>query len=80
MDKSTVRNPARPKELITRLLRGHCELCNRTDGVVVHHVRGLAELADRSQPHPEWVTVMLKKRRKTLVVCRDCHTDIHETG
>ncbi|MFI6309673.1 reverse transcriptase domain-containing protein [Nocardia fusca] len=80
VDKSTVRNPARPKELITRLLRGHCELCNRTDGVVVHHVRGLAELADRSQPHPEWVTEMLKKRRKTLVVCRDCHTDIHETG
>jgi hypothetical protein len=33
------------------------------DGIAVHHVRSLADLSDRRQPHPVWVTVMLKKRR-----------------
>jgi len=80
VDLSTTRRVIRPKELISRLLAGRCELCTGTDGIVVHHVRGLADLADRRQPHPPWVTVMLKKRRKTLVVCRDCHTTIHAGG
>jgi group II intron reverse transcriptase/maturase len=79
-DLSTTRRTNRPKELISRLLAGRCELCTGTDGIVVHHARGLADLADRRQPHPPWVTVMLKKRRKTLVVCRDCHTIIHTGG
>jgi group II intron reverse transcriptase/maturase len=80
VDKSTVSVPARRKELISRLLAGHCEICKATDDIVVHHVRTLAELADRSQPHPEWVSVMLRKRRKTLVVCGSCHTTIHADG
>jgi group II intron reverse transcriptase/maturase len=81
IDLSTTRRSIRPKELISRLLAGRCELCGHKDGgVVVHHARGLAALTDRRQPHPEWVTVMIKKRRKTLVVCRDCHTLIHADG
>lgn len=79
VDMSTVRTTARPKELITRLLAGRCELCGQTDGIVVHHVRKLADLAHRKQPHPAWIAAMLRKRRKTLVVCRDCHATIHAT-
>ncbi|MEU7838885.1 MULTISPECIES: reverse transcriptase domain-containing protein [unclassified Nonomuraea] len=80
IDKSMTRTVVRRKELISRLLAGRCEICGETDDIVVHHVRSLADLTDRRQPHPAWVTVMVKKRRKTLVVCRDCHTAIHASG
>jgi hypothetical protein len=40
---------------------------------------GLAELSNRRQP-AAWMIVMLKKRRKALVTCRECHTAIHATG
>ncbi|MFJ2112133.1 MULTISPECIES: hypothetical protein [unclassified Streptomyces] len=42
------------------------------------------EYADtrRSQPartpgEPAWVHLMAMRRRKTLVICRRCHEDIH---
>ncbi len=68
MDKSTTRPVVRRKELISRLLTGRCEICGGMDGIAVHHVRSLADLSDRRQPHPVGGTVMLKKRRKALVV------------
>ncbi|MEQ4725929.1 reverse transcriptase domain-containing protein [Nonomuraea sp. B19D2] len=80
VDLSAVRRSARPKELISRLLAGRCELCRHTSGGVVHHVRSLAELAQRRQPRPTWISMMLQKRRKTLVVCRDCRTQIHASS
>jgi group II intron reverse transcriptase/maturase len=43
------RQPHRPlyphKQLITRLLRGRCELCEQTEHIEVHHIRKLADLA-----------------------------------
>jgi hypothetical protein len=80
IDKPTTSTVVRRKELVSRLLAGRCEICGGTDGIAVHHARSLADLSDRRQPHPAWVTVMLKKRRKALVVCRDCHTTIHTGG
>jgi hypothetical protein len=65
------------KQLVTRLLRGRCELCKRSDDVQVHHVRALAELNRFAQPQPVWVQVMAKSRRKSLVICGDCHDLIH---
>jgi hypothetical protein len=67
------------KELITRLLKGRCELCQNTDSISVHHVRSLTALAKAKsgQPQPEWAQVMAKRRRKSLVVCGDCHDLIH---
>ncbi|MFF0094770.1 hypothetical protein ACFYSF_33125 [Streptomyces canus] len=62
--------------MVTRLLAGRCELCRSTDGIAVHHIRKLADLAAFRQPHPSWVAVILKKRRKALVVCRTCHSSI----
>jgi group II intron reverse transcriptase/maturase len=64
------------RELIDRLSATRCELCERTGKVQVHHVRTLAEL-DACDPTP-WAKVMTKRRRKTLVVCADCHGHIHE--
>jgi group II intron reverse transcriptase/maturase len=79
----TDRTPApvtvRRKELVTRLQAGRCELCKQTSGTVnVHHVRKLADLQRPGQPQPVWNRLMAKKRRKSLIVCADCHTAIHD--
>jgi hypothetical protein len=65
-------------ELLQRMLADTCELCASRDGVQVHHVRALRDLQpQRPGPKPEWVKVMAARRRKTLVVCHQCHSAIH---
>ena len=75
------RQPHRPlypqKQLIIRLLKGKCELCRRTDDIEVHHIHKLADLTKAGTDQPIWIQAMVKKRRKTLVVCDDCHQQIH---
>lgn len=66
------------KELVSRLQTGRCELCECPGEMEVHHVRKLAEL-DTSEP-ARWTKVMAKRRRKTLVVCANCHGLIHQQG
>lgn len=65
-------------ELLQRLLAGACEACGSTEHVEVHHVRKLADL-DRPgrNPKPEWMHIMVARRRKTLVLCRVCHDNLH---
>ncbi len=71
---STKRN-----ELIHRLLAGRCEICESTDRIEVHHLRKLADLKRHDRPDkPAWVHLMAMRRRKTLVICRPCHEDIHK--
>jgi group II intron reverse transcriptase/maturase len=68
----------RRSEVVQRLLADVCELCGATEKVEVHHVRALKDLNPKGRQHPpEWVTRMASRRRKTLVVCRTCHEDIH---
>ena len=69
--------PAARKELVTRLQAGWCEWCERGGKVEVHQVRRLADLEGTRQPQPEWALLMARRRRKTLVVCPDCHKRIH---
>ena len=69
--------PRRPKELITRLLTGICEICGQAEDIDVHHLRRLADLDKAGTPQPAWAQLMTRRRRKTLVVCRACHADIH---
>jgi group II intron reverse transcriptase/maturase len=69
--------PASRNELVTRLRAGWCELCERRGQVEVHQVRRLADLAGNRPPQPEWAQLMARRRRKTLVVCPDCHQRIH---
>lgn len=65
-------------ELLARLITDECELCGSTENVQVHRVR---KLADVNRPgrktKPAWMTVMASRKRKTLVVCLQCHTAIH---
>ena len=69
--------PHPPKELITRLLKGRCELCQQPGHMQVHHVRKLADLNPNGTAPPRWATLMARRRRKTLVVCAHCHDHIH---
>lgn len=65
-------------ELIKRLLADKCELCGSTKDIEVHHIRKLADLKKPGQGEvPKWVELMSARRRKTLVVCRECHVAIH---
>jgi hypothetical protein len=78
-DKATQIVVAR-NEVITRLLADTCEICGSTEDARVHHIRKLKELQKRyaGRPNPPtWVAVMIAIRRKTLVVCAQCHRDIH---
>lgn len=77
-DQRPVMASARRNELIHRLLAGRCELCEGTEGLEVHHVRKLADLNKPGRREkPPWMELMAKRRRKTLVICRRCHEDIH---
>lgn len=63
-----------PKELFFRMKAARCELCGKEHvPVSAHQVKRLKDLTDN---HP-WERVMLKMRRKTLIVCDDCHRAIH---
>lgn len=65
-------------ELIKRLLADKCELCGSTKDIEVHHIRKLADLKKPGQGEvPKWVELMSARKRKTLVVCRECHVAIH---
>jgi hypothetical protein len=76
-DEKTVPIPGR-NELITRLLADECELCGSTENIEVHHIRRLADLKKPGHKEkPFWEQVMIARRRKTLVVCRECHNAIH---
>jgi AI2M/AI1M-like HNH endonuclease/type II intron maturase len=77
-DQRPVMASAKRNELIHRLLAGRCELCEGTAGLEVHHVRKLADLNKPGRrDKPPWMHLMARRRRKTLVICRRCHEDIH---
>jgi hypothetical protein len=70
-----VRSP--PKELIHRLRRRWCELCEHGATVAVHQVARLADLGEPGPGQPAWAALMARMRRKTLIVCAECHEHIH---
>ncbi len=76
-DRITIQITYPRKELVTRLRRGRCELCQQTGTVQVHQVRKLADLAASGPNRPDWMNVMARMRRKALVVCQHCHDLIH---
>ena len=74
--------PPRPghhprKELIHRLRKRRCELCEHGATVAVHHVARLASLGKPGPGQPAWAALMARMRRKTLIVCAACHEYIH---
>lgn len=65
----------RPK-LADRLNSNKCEWCGKhTKELEVHQVRTLKELDEKE----DWSRFMKKINRKTLVVCKDCHSKIHKS-
>lgn len=73
----TIFTPRR-NELVKRLLADTCELCGSREKIEVHHIRKIADLKRSGRKEkPEWVKRMAYIRRKTLVVCKKCHYDIH---
>ncbi len=58
-----------------RLKAKRCELCGTTDAkqFEVHHVNKVKNLKGKKK----WEIIMIAKRRKTLIVCHECHMAIH---
>lgn len=65
-------------ELVKRLLSDTCEYCGSKEQIEVHHIRALKDLNKYTgREKPEWVKRMAARKRKTLVLCRKCHDDLH---
>jgi group II intron reverse transcriptase/maturase len=78
IDLSPIMASTKRNELIHRLLADCCEICGSRTQIEVHHVRKLADLNRPDRPDkPTWVHLMAQRRRKTLVICRECHENIH---
>jgi group II intron reverse transcriptase/maturase len=65
------------RELVHRLRRRQCELCEQGATVAVHQVAALADLGRPGPGQPAWAALMARMRRKTLIVCTTCHEHIH---
>ncbi|WP_431734184.1 hypothetical protein [Klebsiella pneumoniae] len=68
-------------ELISSLLAQTCECCGSNDGPFeVYHIRKLSDLSQRGRKEKtRWLRIMASRHRKTIVVCRECHQNIHRT-
>jgi len=81
--RANIREPARfpwdeRVQLIDRLLADTCELCGSQENVEVHHINHMKTLWKDGRKAPEpWKVWMASRRRKTIVVCRAHHKDIH---
>ena len=64
-------------EIVERLLADTCEACGCHDHVESHHVRKIDDLTKKGKRLPKWKEVMITRQRKTLVLCRKCHHDLH---
>lgn len=65
-------------ELVQRMLAEICEVCGSEHEVEIHHIRALKDLkGSRDAERPSWVKTMAARKRKTLIVCKQCHLDIH---
>ena len=76
-DPAPARTSYPRKELVHRLLKQGCELCEHGATVVVHQVAALSQLGRPGPGQPAWAALMAKMRRKTLIVCAACHDYIH---
>lgn len=62
-------------EVIRRLNGKQCEYCETREGPFeVHHIR---KLKDVEKGKVLWQRMMAARRRKTLILCRTCHHQLH---
>lgn len=65
--------------LEARLKANKCELCGAEGNDIsfeIHHVNKMKNLKGKEQ----WETAMIARKRKTLVVCKECHKKIHHSS
>jgi hypothetical protein len=61
-------------ELGKRLLAHQCEWCETRQGQIeVHHVRKLGNLKGKVS----WERQMIQRHRKTMILCAECHDELH---
>lgn len=59
--------------LIDRLKASKCEYCGAMSNLEMHHIRKLKDLKGKGN----WEKFMIARKRKTIAVCHECHTQIH---
>lgn len=65
-------------ELTRRMEANRCEYCGKEGGYMeVHHIRALKDVKDGKQ---FWQRLMSAMKRKTMVLCVDCHKELHSRG
>ncbi|MGR5978260.1 HNH endonuclease [Bacillus cereus] len=61
-------------ELVERLMANKCEWCGIQDiPMEIHHIRKLKDLKGKMA----WEKVMIARKRKTMVLCLECHNNLH---
>lgn len=64
-----------PSELIQRMEARKCEYCGKEKGYFeVHHIKNMKSLSKNKEI---WATIMSRMNRKTMVLCQECHDDVH---
>jgi group II intron reverse transcriptase/maturase len=64
-------------ELIARMNANQCEYCGKAGGYFeVHHIRKLKDLQSKRNLKP-WEALMSQRNRKTMVLCFECHQQLH---
>lgn len=58
-----------------RLQANKCELCGKTEGnFEIHHINKMKNIKNGKS---QWEKLMIARKRKTIVVCEECHLKIH---
>jgi group II intron reverse transcriptase/maturase len=62
-------------ELVQRINANYCEYCGKQGGYMeVHHIRAMKDVLGKAQL---WQLMMNSMNRKTMVLCIDCHRELH---
>lgn len=73
-------------QILARYNAKKCELCgletNDQKKFEIHHIRKLKDIKRKYSKQGnkilEWVLKMVAINRKTLVICKNCHIEIHQ--
>jgi hypothetical protein len=65
-------------EIVEKLLNDTCATCGAKEKVQMHHIRKLRDLNKQGKREiPQWMKVMISRKRKSIPLCKRCHEDVH---
>lgn len=77
-DQVTPRYIRTSSEIVERLLNDTCEVGGAKARIQMHHIRKLADLNKQGRREkPQWMQIMISRKRKSIPLCITCHKDIH---